>query len=62
MLCVEALELTLLLERIANLDITMCGYVPVTIMLVIARNMGAKKSTLIKYETNGQASGITVLL
>ena len=51
------LDYDLLLERIANLDITMCGYVPVTIMLVIAKAMGAKKSTLIKYETSGQASG-----
>ena len=46
-----------LAERIAKMDITMCGYAPAVIMLVAAKELGAKSSKLIKYQTSGDTSG-----
>ncbi|MFH1878616.1 MAG: AmmeMemoRadiSam system protein B [Candidatus Omnitrophota bacterium] len=37
----------------------MCGYIPVAIMLMCAKKMGAKKSELIKYCDSGDVSGDT---
>lgn len=46
-----------LLERVERLDISMCGYVPVTIALVAAKELGAKEARLIKYQTSGDVTG-----
>jgi len=46
-----------LLERVRLLDISMCGYAPVFMMLKIAKALGAKKAELVKYQTSAQASG-----
>ena len=46
-----------LLDRISNLDISMCGYGPAAIMIVAAKELGAKSSRLVNYETSGAASG-----
>lgn len=59
-LAIEAilkLDHSLLLERVADLDISMCGYAAVVIMLVSAKRLGAKEARLIRYETSGEASG-----
>ncbi|MBF0553447.1 MAG: AmmeMemoRadiSam system protein B [Nitrospirae bacterium] len=37
--------------------ITMCGYLPATIMLYAARALGAEKAEIIKYTTSAEASG-----
>jgi MEMO1 family protein len=37
--------------------ITMCGFIPATIMLYAALGLGAKAATLIKYATSGEVSG-----
>lgn len=46
-----------LLKKINELDISMCGYAPVVVMLAAAKLLGAKKAELIKYQTSGDASG-----
>lgn len=46
-----------LLDRIDRLNISMCGYAPVAIMLAAAKELGAKKARLVKYETSGDATG-----
>lgn len=59
----------LAIERILDLDppglyqvvtrerISMCGYLPATIMLVASRMLGATKAKLVKYATSGDVSG-----
>jgi AmmeMemoRadiSam system protein B len=46
-----------LLRRVADFDISMCGYAPVVSLIVAAKEMGAKKAELVKYQTSGDASG-----
>jgi len=46
-----------LMERIQNLDISMCGYAPAITMLSAAKMLGAKNARLIKYQTSGDITG-----
>jgi len=45
-----------LLRRVRELNISMCGYVPVTVMLVAAKELGANKAKLVKYQTSGEVT------
>jgi hypothetical protein len=46
-----------LMQRVRQLDISMCGYAPVITMLAAAKVMGAKTASLAKYQTSGEISG-----
>lgn len=46
-----------LVDCIDRFDISMCGFAPVAIMLVAAKELGAKKAELVKYQTSGDTSG-----
>lgn len=46
-----------LIKRIAEYDISMCGYAPTAIMLVAAKELGAKTARLVSYRTSGDATG-----
>ena len=46
-----------LMERIQRLNISMCGYAPVTVMLSAAKLLGAKSGSLVKYQTSGDVTG-----
>lgn len=46
-----------LMEKIQQLNISMCGYAPVIIMLVAAKSLGAKTAELVKYQTSGEVTG-----
>jgi len=46
-----------LMEKIQRLDISMCGYAPVIVMLTCAKLLGAKTAKLIKYQTSGDVTG-----
>ncbi len=48
----EGLYNTVLIERIS-----MCGYLPVTVMLYAAKALGAQSARLVKYATSGEVSG-----
>jgi len=48
-----------LMEVVEQKDISMCGYVPVAIMLMCAKKMNAKKSELVKYSDSGDVTGDT---
>ena len=48
-----------LMERIRQLDISMCGYAPTIVMLACAKELGAKSARLIKYQTSGDVTGDT---
>ncbi|HEX9340435.1 MAG TPA: AmmeMemoRadiSam system protein B [Thermoplasmata archaeon] len=43
--------------RVAQDDISMCGYGPVTAMLTAARRLGATRAKLLKYGTSSDTSG-----
>lgn len=46
-----------LLERVLNLNISMCGYAPVAVMLTAAKILGANRALLVKYQTSGDVTG-----
>jgi AmmeMemoRadiSam system protein B len=54
---VEALDDRGLHEVVEREDISMCGYVPATVMLAAARELGAKAGALVLYRTSGDVTG-----
>ncbi len=46
-----------LLETVSQNDISMCGVGPMVATLVAARELGANKAELVKYDTSGRVSG-----
>jgi AmmeMemoRadiSam system protein B len=46
-----------LLRRVSDFDISMCGYAPVVSLISAAKELGATKAELVKYQTSGDASG-----
>lgn len=52
-----ALDEETLAERVSSLDISMCGYGPVAIMIASVKALGAKEGRLVKYQTSGDVSG-----
>lgn len=52
-----ALDEDKLAQRISKLNISMCGYAPVIVMLSAAKLLGAKGAKLIKYQTSGDVTG-----
>ncbi len=44
-------------DRVARDDISMCGYGPVTAMLVAARKLGAREAKLLRYGSSSDVSG-----
>ncbi len=51
------LDEKLLLKRIEDFNISMCGFVPATIMLIACKELGAKTAELVKYQTSGDVIG-----
>jgi MEMO1 family protein len=51
------LDETKLVKRVLELDITMCGYAPAAIMIVAAKELGARRAKVVRYQTSGEASG-----
>ena len=46
-----------LLERVQELNITMCGYAPAVSLIVAAKELGATGAELVKYQTSGDTTG-----
>jgi AmmeMemoRadiSam system protein B/AmmeMemoRadiSam system protein A len=46
-----------LVHRVEEKNISMCGYAPAAVMLTAARELGAVKAELVKYQTSGDVSG-----
>lgn len=46
-----------LLRRIDELDISMCGYAPAVSLISAAKELGATRAELVKYQTSGDTSG-----
>lgn len=46
-----------LMQTIQRLNISMCGYAPVIVMLSCAKLLGASQARLVKYQTSGDITG-----
>jgi len=46
-----------LLKRVEELNITMCGYAPAVSLISAAKELGAKRAELVRYQTSGDTSG-----
>lgn len=46
-----------LYQTVHQNDVTMCGIIPTTIVLIAAKKLGAKKAELIRHATSGEVSG-----
>jgi AmmeMemoRadiSam system protein B len=46
-----------LVKRIELHNITMCGYAPAISLIAAAKDLGAKRTELVKYMTSGDTSG-----
>jgi AmmeMemoRadiSam system protein B len=54
---IEALDPQGLYETVRRERISMCGIIPTTVMLVAARELGAKKGELVRHATSGDVTG-----
>ena len=54
---IVSLDADELVRLIARHDISMCGYAPVISLITAAKELGAQKAELIKYQTSGDSSG-----
>ena len=46
-----------LMKRIEEMNISMCGYAPAVALITAARELGAKRAELVKYQTSGDVTG-----
>jgi AmmeMemoRadiSam system protein B len=46
-----------LLKRVDEMNISMCGYAPAATLIAAARELGAKRAELVKYQTSGDVTG-----
>jgi MEMO1 family protein len=51
------LDEKLLIERVMQHNITMCGYIPAAVMIAAAKSLGGKSARLIRYMTSGDITG-----
>lgn len=51
------LDEDLLMSRVQELNITMCGYGPVICLISAARELGASQAELVRYQTSGDVTG-----
>jgi len=54
---VEALDPEGLYRTVVEHDLTMCGFIPTTVVLEAARHLGARSARLVRYGNSGETSG-----
>lgn len=54
---VEALDAEGLVETVETNDISMCGYLPTTVVIAAAKALGARTARVVRYGNSGEASG-----
>lgn len=54
---IEALDPQGLYEAVVAHDISMCGFIPTTVVLEAARQLGATSARLVRYGNSGETSG-----
>jgi hypothetical protein len=55
--CILALDPAALYQRVHEEQISMCGIIPTTSMLIAAKLLGAKEAELVKHATSGDITG-----
>lgn len=53
----ERLDARGLYETVVSRDISMCGFIPTTVVLEAAKTLGATKARLVRYGNSGETSG-----
>jgi AmmeMemoRadiSam system protein B len=56
---IKAMDENLMMERVEQLNVSMCGYGPVAATIVATKKMGATTCEFKKYATSGDATGDT---
>ena len=54
---IENLDAEALVKAVSGHHITMCGFIPVYMLLVMKEALGIQKATLVEYTTSAEASG-----
>lgn len=54
---IKAMNEKLMMERVSQLNVTMCGYGPVAATMIAVKKMGATYCELLKYATSGDTTG-----
>ncbi len=54
---IKKMDEKLMIKRVRELNVTMCGYGPVTAALVSSKSLGAEKVEILKYATSGDITG-----
>lgn len=52
-----SLDELLVIDRIKEKNVSMCGYAPVITAIIAAKNLGAKDAELVRYTTSAEVSG-----
>jgi len=51
------LDESALVDKVSELDISMCGYAPVAIMIAATKELGATEAKLVRYANSGDVTG-----
>ena len=54
---IQHMDEKLMIKRVMDLNVTMCGYGPVTATMVASKEFGAKNAEILKYATSGDMTG-----
>ncbi|MBM4240093.1 MAG: AmmeMemoRadiSam system protein B [Euryarchaeota archaeon] len=54
---IKSFDERLMIRRVSELNVTMCGYGPVASTIVASKGLGAHKGEIIKYATSGDITG-----
>ena len=54
---IKAMNEKLMMKRVAELNVSMCGYGPVAAALIASKAMGANSADILKYATSGDSTG-----
>jgi AmmeMemoRadiSam system protein B len=54
---IEKIDPEGLFALVRDLDLSMCGFIPTTVVLAAARALGAKRAELVRYGHSGETSG-----
>jgi AmmeMemoRadiSam system protein B len=54
---IKAMDEKLMIKRIMERNVTMCGYGPVTSTIIASKGLGAQEAQILKYATSGDITG-----
>ncbi len=54
---IEAMNEKLMMKRVLDLNVTMCGYGPVASTIIASKGLGAQNAEVLKYATSGDLTG-----